>query len=275
MAKVIVTEQNLINIANAIREKTGTASKLGLADMPAAIRSISAGAQNYTVTLNPAGANQTYNILCDDIKRTETFSAGKGSIITLGMTPDSGYRAGEITATGGKKFSDGTYSLVSDMSISVSAATKVITRTTIGTGSCNADATGLLEGWTAFRIKKCIPNNTTVHFVATLTCPGDILIDIANSSMNVSSFTEGRTWDTKNKFVDAGKPNTVTTSTGTTYTLEWDEAVSLSAADFDGADDDAANNLVGYYCCASIKLKHSSGGTNAFTDATLRVDIQV
>ena len=275
--KVVITKQKIIDIADAVRAKTKTTEKLNLSDIPGKISAISVGAGTgaptiYTVTLEPCGENQNYYVMCDDQKKTATFEAEKGSIISFSMEPDEGYRAGIITATGGKKFSDGTYSLISDMSASATEAVKIVAGKVLGTASGYAGEDGRLVGWTFLKVPKCIPNNTTAHFIATLECPDDIIIDTNVSSFDVSDFAHGRNWESANAYVDGYKPQTTKTDKGTTYVLEWDEKVSVTS--FDPADDDQANGLVGYYCCACIALTHGDGKPTPFEKTKLTITIQ-
>jgi len=273
MAKVLVTEQKLVDIANALRSKLGLKDSMDLSEIAGQIALMPVSSESYTVTLNDPGKGQKFIVLCDGVQKSTTFIAGKGSVISAGLRADSGYNIGSITATGGKQFKDGTYSLISNMAFSASAASQLLGGTKLGEAKVNASADGVLQGWTLLKIPKCIPNNSDVHFTATLYCPGDCVINFANSSMAISSFADGRAWNTTNKIADVEHPTTVSDPLSTTYTLEWDEHVNLATADFDSGDDDQAKNLIGYYCCADIKLAHSSGGTTPFTDCVLTVAI--
>lgn len=275
--KVVITKQKIIDIADAVRAKTKTTEKLNLSDIPGKISAISVGAETgaptiYTVTLEPCGENQNYYVMCDDQKKTATFEAEKGSIISFSMEPDEGYRAGIITVTGGKKFSDGTYSLISDMSASVTNATRIAAGKELGAGFGYAGADGVIEGWPLFKIQKALPNNTKIHFVATLECPDDIVIDLAHSGFGVSDFAAGRSWECTNAYANITDPSYTKTDKGTTYLLEWDEKVNITS--YDPGDDDEKNGLVGYYCCCYIELIHGSGGTTPFTQAKLSVSAQ-
>lgn len=74
MAKVLVNEENLTNIANAIREKNGETTTYKPGDMATAIQSISSGGGNLKIE------TQTYTPTEDEI--THVFYHN------LGVTPD-------------------------------------------------------------------------------------------------------------------------------------------------------------------------------------------
>lgn len=272
MAKVLITEQYLTDIANAIRTKTGIADKLKVSDMAAKITGIAAssggGGTMYTVTLKDPGTGQHYTIKSDGVAKTETFQAEKGSIISAVLEADDGYNAGNLAVTGGKLFPDNTYSLTSDMTISASVASeKPKGMTLLGKTSVNAQSDGKLTGYTLTRVPKCIPNNSTVHFIVTLFCPEGTAP--ADSILEISDFASGRAWDNKNA---AGWTPTVTSvSGGKNYTLEWNETIAVATKDYLD-DDDAKNNLLTYYCCSEVNVMDTAG-TVALTGCTLNIEI--
>lgn len=273
MAKVLITEQYLTDIANAIRAKTGITDKLKVSDMASKITSITtssgSGGTMYTVTLQDPGTGQHYIIESDDVAKTETFQAEKGSIISATLEADDGYNAGNLIVIGGKLFPDDTYSLTSNMSISASGASeKPEGMTLLGKTSIRAKSDGSLTGYTLTRVLKCIPNNSTVHFVVTLFCPTGTTP--ADSILEISDFASGRAFDIKNA---AGWTPTVTNvSGGKEYTLEWNEAIAVATKDY--LDDDAAeNNLLTYYCCSEVNTMNTTGSTTALTGCTLKIEI--
>ena len=101
MAKVLVSESNLTNIANAIRAKNGSSDTYTPAQMATAIQGIQTGMQTYTCTYPTSTANQSLQI---NLLSSGTVSNGlvqfNGCGVELKLVPDSGYEAGSIVIDG-------------------------------------------------------------------------------------------------------------------------------------------------------------------------------
>lgn len=128
MGKVLITEQYLRNIAEAIRDKLGTTNVYKPSQMAEAIRGIPTGGAGTLYTVNfPTTANQTISLKCDDDFKSSTFRAEKGSTLSnLIVIPNDGYNAGKASITGGiKEFVEGGYCLLGDAIISVTDAIEI------------------------------------------------------------------------------------------------------------------------------------------------------
>lgn len=101
MAKVLVSESNLTNIANAIRAKNGSSDTYTPAQMATAIQGIQTGMQTYTCTYPTSTANQSLQI---NLLSSGTVSNGlvqfNGCGVELKLVPNSGYDAGSIVIDG-------------------------------------------------------------------------------------------------------------------------------------------------------------------------------
>lgn len=101
MAKVLVSESNLTNIANAIRAKNGSSNTYTPKQMATAIQQIQTGIPKYKVTCPTSTPNQT---LTTTISAIQTQSNGVYSVsrhkVKLDLTADSGYTAGSIVIDG-------------------------------------------------------------------------------------------------------------------------------------------------------------------------------
>ena len=98
MAKVLVSESNLTNIANAIRTKNGTNNTYTPAQMSPAILAIPTGGTSPIWNINiTQSANQTISVTTSISKSgssSYTIGASDTPNVVASVTPDSGYIAG-------------------------------------------------------------------------------------------------------------------------------------------------------------------------------------
>lgn len=265
MNKVLVTEQHLIDIAEAVRLKLNSDEKMLLKDVAIKILDIPTGAggdaTTYRVDIGEAGEGQSFVVLCDGVQKKASFSAEKGSIIAASVVNDEGYVAGKLSIDGGKMFPDLSYSLVGDMAISATPATKQS-----GGGELiksiviNAKSDGSLKGYTLARLEKCIPNKSRVRFELVLFCPPGVTLD--SDGMALSDFANGRHWGNANSYVGRNDYVTQESALGTTYTLAWTEDINTTEYLW---DDDKNNDLLTYYLCSETSVNGANAGKATLT----------
>lgn len=127
MAKVLVSESNLTNIANAIRAKNGSSDTYTPAQMATAIQGIQTGMQTYTCTYPTSIANQSLQInLLSSGSTNNGVVQFDGCGVELKLVPNSGYDAGSIIIDGVDTGSDTRTinPLTKDTVISVTDATE-------------------------------------------------------------------------------------------------------------------------------------------------------
>ena len=271
MNKVLVTEQHLIDIADAVRKKLNSDEKMLLSDVAAKILNIPAeapagggNATMFKVNVSDPGEGQEIVVTCDGEKKTTSFSAEKGSVITANLNGLDGYIAGNLSIEGGKMFPDMSYSLIEDMLVSATPAVKPQEgRVFIASETVNATSDGSLKGYTLARLNKCIPNHQGVHFEVKIFCPTGVTLS-AGEGIAVGDFKTGRAWGNKNAFVSAHDYETKAISGGTEYILGWDEKIDEDSSAFIW-DDDKANGLLTYYLCSETSVT----GSGDLTKATL------
>lgn len=97
MAKVLVSESNLINIANAIRAKNGSNNEYTPGQMAAAIQAISTGSSSlWTINITQS-AHQTISVAASISKSgNSSYTIGPNDIpnVIATVIPDEGYTAG-------------------------------------------------------------------------------------------------------------------------------------------------------------------------------------
>lgn len=104
MSKVLVTEQYLTDIANAIRAKNSSTDKIKITDMADTITNIDTRKsitviqkehQTLTITSSGRGLSSSADTSGNTVYRTEYQDS-----IDISLNPDSGYNAGKITING-------------------------------------------------------------------------------------------------------------------------------------------------------------------------------
>lgn len=127
MAKVLVSESNLTNIANAIRAKNGSSNTYTPAQMAPAIQGIQTGMETYTCTYPTSIANQSLQInLLSSGSTDNGVVQFDGCGVELKLVPNSGYDVGSIVVDGVDTGSDvqTINPLTKDTVISVTNATE-------------------------------------------------------------------------------------------------------------------------------------------------------
>lgn len=106
MSKVLVTEQYLTDIANAIRAKNSSTDKIKITDMADTIANIDTRKsitviqkEHQTLTITPSviGLSSSTDTSGNTVYRTEYQDS-----IDISLNPDSGYNSGKITINGTK-----------------------------------------------------------------------------------------------------------------------------------------------------------------------------